>query len=177
MVAVAGLDAFSLAGLEAEAEPGRRRRLALVASKGTLDWAYPPLMMASNAAKKGWEAGIFFTFYGLNILHKQKCRELEFAPIGNPAMPMPVPAMLGVIPGMTPLATHMMRRRFRARGVPSIPELLSEAVANDVKLFPCGFSIDVFGYGPDDFIDGAQPRLGSPEFLDFAAGADVSLFI
>ena len=73
-------------------EPTTRRKLALVASKGSLDWAYPPLMMANNAAKKGWEVGIFFTFYGLNVLHKAKHRRLQVSPVGNPAMPMPAVA-------------------------------------------------------------------------------------
>jgi peroxiredoxin family protein len=159
-----------------EEPPTKQRKLAIVASKGSLDWAYPPLMMANNAAKKGWEVGIFFTFYGLNVIHKNKGRRLQISPVGNPAMPMPAPTLLGVIPGMTPLATWMMRRRFKKRGVPTIEELLDQAVANGVKLFPCGFTIDVFGYG-DDFIDGAQSRLGSADFLDYAADANITLFV
>ena len=153
------------------------RKLALVASKGSLDWAYPPLMMANNAAKKGWEVGIFFTFYGLNVIHKRKSQRLQVCPVGNPAMPMPAPPLLGVIPGMTSLATRMMRRQFHRRGVPTIEELLSEAIANGVKLFPCGFTIDVFGYANDDFVAGVQPRLGSADFLEYAADADVTLFV
>ena len=153
------------------------RRLAIVASKGTLDWAYPPLMMANNAAAKGWEVGIFFTFYGLDIIHRRKGRRLKVSPVGNPAMPMPAPTLLGVIPGMTPLATAMMRRMFRRRGVPAIDDLLRSAAERGVKLFPCGFTIDVFGYGPDDFVEGVQPRLGSAEFLEYAAGADVTVFV
>lgn len=160
-----------------EEPPLKQRKLALVASKGSLDWAYPPLLMANNAAKKGWEVGIFFTFYGLNILHQRKNRHLQISPVGNPAMPMPAPTPLGVIPGMTPLATWMMRRQFTRRGVPTIDELLRDAIANGVKLFPCGFTIDVFGYGADDFIAGAQARLGSADFLDYAADADITLFV
>jgi len=155
----------------------KQRKLVLVASKGSLDWAYPPLMMANNAAAKGWEVGVFFTFYGLNIIHQRKGRRLQISPVGNPAMPMPTPTLLGVIPGMTPLATFMMRRRFRQRGVPSIDALLRQSVERGVKLFPCGFTIDVFGYGPDDFIKGAQPRLGSADFLEYASDADITLFI
>ncbi|HEY7033007.1 MAG TPA: DsrE/DsrF/DrsH-like family protein [Thermomicrobiales bacterium] len=157
--------------------PAKQRKLAIVASKGSLDWAYPPLMMANNAAKKGWEVGIFFTFYGLNVIHRDKGKGLQISPVGNPAMPMPTPTLLGVIPGMTPLATWMMRRQFKQRGVPTIEDLLDQAVANGVKLFPCGFTIDVFGYRSGDFIDGAQPRLGSADFLEYAADADVALFV
>ena len=155
----------------------KQRKLALVASKGSLDWAYPPLMMANNAATKGWEVGIFFTFYGLNIIHKEKHRHLQISPVGNPAMPIPAPTLLGVIPGMTPFATWMMRRQFRSRGVPPVDELLRQVVANGVKLFPCGFTIDVFGYGADDFVTGCQTRLGSADFLEYAADADVTLFV
>jgi peroxiredoxin family protein len=155
----------------------KQRKLVLVASKGSLDWAYPPLKMANNAAKKGWEVGIFFTFYGLNVIHRRKGPHLQISPVGNPAMPMPAPTLLGVIPGMPPLATWKMRRQFKKRGVASIKELLGEAIANGVKLFPCGFTIDVFGYGADDFVDGTQPRLGSADFLDYAADADITLFV
>lgn len=155
----------------------KQRKLVLVASKGSLDWAYPPLMMANNAARKGWEVGIFFTFYGLNVIHRAKGSRLLISPVGNPAMPMPAPTLLGVIPGMTPLATWMMRRQFNKRGVPSIDTLLRDAIANGVKLFPCGFTIDVFGYGAGDFIEGVQPRLGSADFLEYAADADITLFV
>ena len=160
-----------------EASATARRRLAIVASKGSLDWAYPPLMMANNAAAKGWEVGIFFTFYGLDIIHRRKGRRLKVAPIGNPAMPMPAPSLVGVIPGMTSLATAMMRRMFWRRGVPAIEDLLQRAVEGGVMLFPCGFTIDVFGYGAEDFVDGVQPRLGSADFLEYAAGADVTIFV
>jgi peroxiredoxin family protein len=166
-----------LTAFDPQPAEGERRKLAIVASKGSLDWAYPPLMMANNAAKKGWEVGIFFTFYGLNVLHKRKHHRLQISPIGNPAMPMPAPTLLGVIPGMTSLATRMMRRQFKQRGVPTIDELLAQAVANGIKLFPCGFTIDVFGFDTGDFIDGAQPRLGSADFLEYAADADITLFV
>jgi peroxiredoxin family protein len=178
---VPGLDPTLAGQFDARAQalpdqpPAKQRKLVLVSSKGSLDWAYPPLMMATNAAKKGWEVGIFFTFYGLNVIHKN--RRLQISPVGNPAMPMPTPTLLGVIPGMTPLATWMMRRQFRKRGVPTIDKLLQEAITNGVKLFPCGFTIDVFGYGTDDFIEGVQPRLGSADFLEYAADADVTLFV
>ena len=156
---------------------GTQHKLALVASKGSLDWAYPPLMMANNAATKRWEVGIFFTFYGLNIIHRRKSRVLQVSLVGNPAMPVPVPTIVGALPGMTPLATRMMQRQFRARKVSSIDELLQQALDNGVKLFPCGFTIDVFGYGPGEFIDGVQPRPGSADFLEYALDADITLLI
>jgi peroxiredoxin family protein len=157
--------------------PTKQTRLAIIATKGTLDWAYPPLMLAHQAAKKGWDVGIFFTFYGLNIIHRKKGKRLRVSPIGNPAMPVPVPNLVGAIPGMTALATTMMRRRFRSRKVPPIESLLQQVIDAGVKLYPCGFSIDVFGYNADDFVPGCQPRLGSPDFLEFAKDAEVTLFV
>jgi len=164
----------------AHAEPdvapsSKRARLAIIATKGSLDWAYPPLMLSLQAAKKGWEVAIFFTFYGLDIIHKKKNRRLQIATLGNPAMPMP--NLVGAIPGMTALATQMTRRRFRQRNVPPVDELLRKAIDAGVKVYPCGFSIDVFGYKPEDFVPGCQPRLGSADFLDFAKEAAVTLFV
>lgn len=160
-----------------DGDPVRTTRLAIIATKGTLDWAYPPLMMALQARKKGWEVGIFFTFYGLNIIHKRKGPALKISPVGNPAMPLPVPTLVAAIPGMTAVATWFMRSRFRHKRVPSIPELLGRAVESGVRLYPCGFSIDVFGYSAEDFIEGCQPRIGSPDFLEFAKEADVTLLV
>jgi peroxiredoxin family protein len=161
-----------------EAERARKpKKLAIIATKGTLDWAYPPLILATTAATLGWEAGIFFTFYGLNIIRKD--RKLEVGTTGNPAMPMPIPMpqLLTALPGMTPLATAMMKRQFAAHGVASIDELLQLAKELGVKLQPCGMTMDVFGYRETDFIDGVEPVCGATHFLSWAADADVTLFI
>lgn len=155
----------------------RTTRLAIIATKGSLDWAYPPLMMAVQAANKGWEVGVFFTFYGLNIIHKDKHARLKVSPLGNPAMPMEVPNLIAALPGMTAMATMMMRRRLRKQQVPTVDELLRLALERGVKLYPCGFTIDTFGYAVDDFIDGVQPRTGSPDFLEFAKDADSTIFV
>lgn len=157
--------------------PTTTTRLAIIATKGSLDWAYPPLMMAVQAANKGWEVGVFFTFYGLNVIHKDKHRSLKVSPVGNPAMPMEVPNIIAALPGMTAMATRMMRRRLRKQQVPTIAELLSLAVERGVKLYPCGFTIDTFGFAESDFIDGVQPRTGSPDFLEFAKDADSTIFV
>src|SRR5207244_4847591 len=164
----------------AHAEPdvapsSKRARLAIIATKGSLDWAYPPLMLSLQAAKKGWEVAIFFTFYGLDIIHKKKKRRLQIATLGNPAMP--IHKFVWAIPGMTALATQLTRRRFRQSKVPPVDELLRKVLDVGVKVYPCGFSIDVFGYKPDDFVPGCQPRHGSSDFLDFAKDAAVTLFV
>ncbi len=161
---------------EAEKET-RTPRLALIATKGTLDWAYPPLILATTGAALGWDVGIFFTFYGLNIIHKEKSKHLKVAPLANPAMPMPVPNIVGAIPGMTSMGTMVMKGMFKSHHVSSIDELMEMAVEAGVKLWPCGMTMDVFGYKPEDFIDGVQEVCGATHFLGFAKDADVSLFI
>lgn len=160
-----------------EAERAKRpKKLAIIATKGTLDWAYPPLILATTGATLGWDTGIFFTFYGLKIL--QKDRNLEIGTTGNPAMPMPIPMpqLLTALPGMTPMATAMMKRQFKQHGVASIDELLELAVELGVKLQPCGMTMDVFGFKEDSFIDGIDPVCGATHFLTWAADADIALF-
>lgn len=162
----------------------RPRRLALIASKGTLDWAYPPLMLATTAASMGWEAGIYFTFYGLYVIHKAYQDKLQVSPLGNPAMPPPLPAfpafkmpmLLGALPGMTTMATGMMKGWMENAHLASITELLGIARELGVKLYACNTMIGVMGVNPADLIEGVECA-GSPAFLDFAADADVQLFI
>ena len=166
-----------LMALEAAKKAAKPKKLSIIATKGTLDWAYPPLILATTAATLGWEVGIFFTFYGLKIL--QKKRNLEIGTTGNPAMPMPVtmPQLMTALPGMTPMATWMMKRQFKDHGVASIDELLDLAVEMGVKLIPCGMTMDVFGFSKDGFIDGIEPVCGATHFLDWASDSDVSLFV
>jgi len=153
------------------------KKMAIIATKGTLDWAYPPLILASTAASLGWEAGIFFTFYGLNIVHKEKSKSIGIVPIGNPAMPMPVPVpnLLGALPGMTPFATFMMKKKFKDHGVASIPELTDLCFEAGVKMFPCAMTMDVFGYKATDFMEGCDDICGAAAFLSWASDADVTL--
>lgn len=157
-----------------EAKP---KKLALIATKGTLDWAYPPLVLAGTAAALGWDAGIFFTFYGLNIVHKEKSKKISIAPIANPAMPMPmpVPNLLGSLPGMTPFATFMMKKKFKGAGVASIRELTDNAIEAGVKMFPCAMTMKVFGYKKTDFMDGCEDICGAAAFLSWASDADITL--
>jgi peroxiredoxin family protein len=162
---------------KAAEEEARQRKMVIVATKGTLDWAYPPLIMASTAAALGWEVGIFFTFYGLNIIHKKKQKSLSVAPLGNPAMPMPVPNIIGAIPGMTKVGTEVMKSMFKSHGVASIDELLEMCMDLDVKFMPCGMTIEVFGYDPNDFMEGIEPVCGAAHFIEYAADADVPIFV
>jgi peroxiredoxin family protein len=154
----------------------RPRRLALVASKGTLDGAYPPLILAATAASLGWEVGIFFTFYGLDILHRKKHRKLKVPPLGNPAMPVPMPNLLGALPGMTAVATAMMRRWMKRAGLPDVPTFLGMARESGVRLYACSTTMGVMGVEANDLVDGVTIA-GAAAFLDFAAEADVSMFV
>jgi len=153
-----------------------RRRLALVASKGALDDAYPPLILAATAASLGWEVGIFFTFYGLDILHRTKHKTLKVSPLGNPAMPVSIPSLLGALPGMTAVATGMMRRWMRRSKLPDVPTFLDMARESGVRLYACSTTMGVMGVRPEDLVPGVDIA-GATAFLDFAADADVSLFV
>ena len=157
------------------AEP-RRRRLALVASRGSLDGAYPPLILAATAASLGWEVGIFFTFYGLDILHKRRHKRLKVAPLGNPAMPVAIPNLVGALPGMTAAATAMMKRWMKRAKLPTVDTFLDIARESGAHLFACSTTMGVMGIREADLVPGADIA-GAAAFLDFAAEADVSLFV
>lgn len=154
----------------------RTRRLALVASKGTLDGAYPPLILAATAASLGWEVGVFFTFYGLDIVHKKRHKKLKVPPLANPAMPVPVPNIVGALPGMTAVATAMMRSWMKRARLPDVETFLEIARESGVKLFACSTTMGVMNVAPEDLLPGTEIA-GATAFLDFASDADVSLFV
>jgi len=161
----------------AKRDPGARRA-AIIASKGTLDWAYPPLILATTAAASGMDTSVFFTFYGLNIIHKEFARKLKVDPVGNPAMPMPmpIPDIVSSLPGMVPLASKLMRARFARHNVATIGDLLEAAREVGVRLTACQMTMEVFGYGEDDFVDGVQFG-GAASFMSEARRSHVTLFI
>jgi peroxiredoxin family protein len=154
------------------------RTAAIIASKGTLDWAYPPLILATTAAASGMDASIFFTFYGLNIIHKDFEHLLKVSPLGNPAMPMPVPMpnVVLALPGMGAMATSMLKSKFDGKHVAAIRELLESAQELGVRLIACQMTMDVFGYEEDDFLDGVE-FAGAAAFLAEAREAHVTLFV
>ena len=159
-----------------EAAPKKRRRLAIVASKGTLDMAYPPLILASTAAALGWECGIFFTFYGLDIINRKRNQHLQVASLANPAMPVPVPNVIGAIPGMTAMATKMMKSWMKNANMPEVGELLSICRESGVTLIACSTTMGVMKVNQADILDGIDCG-GAAAFLDYAADAEVNLFI
>jgi peroxiredoxin family protein len=164
------------------------KKLALIASKGTLDWAYPPFILASAAAAMGWEVGVFFTFYGLTLLLPDL--DAEVSPLGNPAMPMklpfgpasiqnvnlPIPTILQSFPGFNATATALMKKTFQNTGVATVSELRQMCVEMDVQLVGCQMTMDVFGFKKEDFIPEAVIG-GAATFLEYASDADVTLFV
>lgn len=152
----------------------QKNRCAIIASKGTLDMAYPPLLLATGARSMGIEASIFFTLYGVNVLKKKA--NLKVAPIANPAMPMPVPNLIGALPGMTSMASMMMKGMFKKQSVPTIKELLELSRDSGVKLVACQMTLDVLGIKKQDLISGIEFG-GLATFLEYGMGATVTLFV
>ena len=170
-------------------EEKRAKRMALIASKGTLDWAYPPFILASTAVAMEMEVAVFFTFYGLTLLKKRITAKV--APQTNPAMPMkmpfgpkgfqevewPMPNMLmGNMPGFETMATSLMKETFKKKGVATIEELREICLESGVKLIGCQMTMDVFGFSQSDFVEGVDIG-GAATFLEFAAASDIQLFI
>lgn len=154
----------------------RKKKMAIIASKGTLDMAYPPLILATTAAAMDIECSIFFTFYGLDIINKKKNRNLKVAPLANPAMPVPMPNIIGALPGMTAMATKMMKSWMARVNVPSVTDLLDIARETGVKLIGCQMTMDVMGIKKDDLIDGIEVA-GAAAYIEFASEADITLFV
>jgi len=153
------------------------KKMAIIATKGTLDMAYPPLILASTAAALGWEVQVFCTFYGLQLLRKD-LSGIAISPLGNPAMPMPVPmpVVVAMLPGMEAMATSMMKAKMKKKGVASLAELRDLCQEAEVKFIACQMTVDLFEFSKDDFIDGIDYG-GAAMFMKFAGETDVCLFI
>ncbi len=155
-----------------------KKKMTVIASKGSLDMAYPPLILATTAAAMDLDVTIFFTFYGLDIIKKGMADNLKVSPLGNPAMPMPVPipTLISSLPGMEAMATAMMKSMFKKHGVASIGTLLDLAKESGVKLIACQMTMDVMGVKQSDIIDGVEFG-GAAMWLDAAVDSQVNLFI
>ncbi len=161
---------------EAMKEKGLEPRAAFIASKGTLDMAYPPLILASTCSALDIESAIFFTFYGLDIINKKKYRNLKVPPLGNPAMPVPMPNIVGALPGMTAMATMMMNSWMGKQNVPSIPELVDVCLESGVRFIACQMTMDVMGIKRGDLLDNIEVG-GAATFLEYASRSNITLFI
>ncbi len=154
-----------------------QKKMAIIATKGTLDWAYPPLILSSTAAALGYEVQVFCTFYGLSLLRKD-LSGIKISPLANPAMPMPMPmpVLVQALPGMEAMATMMMKNKMKAKGVASLDELRGLCVEAGVKFVACQMTVDLFEFAPSEFIDGIEFG-GATTFLEFAGSSDISLYI
>lgn len=153
-----------------------QKKMAIIASKGSLDMAYPPLILATTAAAMDIDTTIFFTFYGLEIVRKGNADKLKVSPLGNPAMRMPIPTIAAALPGMEAIATEMMKNMFKKHGVATIGQLLELAKESGVKLIACQMTMDVLGIKQEDIIEGVEFG-GAATFMDIAAEAQISLFV
>jgi len=157
-----------------------QKKLAIIATKGSLDWAYPPFILASTASALGYETEIFFTFYGLQLLKKKL--SLEVTPLGNPGMPMPMgmdkwfPVALTALPGMQAMMTYMMKKKMADKGVAGLDELRELCQEAEVRLIACQMTVDLFDMDQNDFIDGVE-YAGAAAFFEFAGESDICLYI
>jgi peroxiredoxin family protein len=175
----------------AELREKKTPSMTIIATKGTLDWAYPPFILSSTAAALGWDVSIFFTFYGLGLLRKD-ISDLKISPLGNPGMPMKMPfgpewfkhinwnipnAVQAVVPGFETMATTLMKKTMHDKGVAGVEELRQACIEGGVNLIGCQMTVDLFGFKPEDFITEVKEYCGAATFLPKARDADVSLFI
>ncbi len=159
----------------ATADDDGQKKMTLIATKGTLDMAYPPLILASTAAAFDWEVVVFHTFWGLDILHEKKSRNLQLSSVGNPNMP--VPNIIGAIPGMDRMTTRMMNKRIADNDTATIEELVELSLDMGVELQACQMTIDLMEYDDDDFYEGVTTGVGAATALRHLGESDVQLMI
>ncbi len=157
------------------------KSMSIIVTKGSLDWAYPPFILATTAASLGLDVTLFFTFYGLALLKKDL--DLKITTLGNPAMEMPMmgmhmqmPNLVSALPGVDAMATTMMKNLIKKKGVASIPELRDMAIEAEVRMIACQMTLDLFEYSKDDLIDGIE-LAGAATYIDVATRSDINLYI
>jgi peroxiredoxin family protein len=157
------------------------KSMSIIVTKGALDWAYPPFILATTAAAMGLPVTMFFTFYGLPLLFKKL--DLQVTAAGNPAMKMPMmgahmvlPNLLTAIPGVDAACSVMMKNLIKKKGVASIEELREMALEAEVRMIACQMTMDLFEYGQEEMIDGIEIG-GAATYIECASKADINLFI
>jgi len=161
----------SVAALEDDGQ----KKMTIVATQGSFDMAYPPLILASTAAAFGWEVIVFHTFWGLDILHEKKSKGLKLSAVGNPNMPMP--NALAALPGMDRLATRMMEKKIDENGTATIEELIDLSLEQGVDLQACQMTIELMGYDEEDFYEGVTTGVGAATALQHMSESDVQLLV
>ncbi|GAB7009406.1 DsrE/DsrF/DrsH-like family protein [Halorubrum trueperi] len=161
--------------LRSDVEDDGPQKMVIIATKGTLDMAYPPLILASTAAAFGYDVTVFHTFWGLEILHEENSKDLKLSSVGNPNMP--VPNAIAALPGMDRMTTRMMRNKIEDNDVASIEELVETSIASGVDLQACQMTIDLLGYDEDDFYDGVTTGVGAASAFRDMVDADIQLLV
>lgn len=154
---------------------GGQKKMTIIATKGTLDMAYPPLILASTAAAFGWDVVVFHTFWGLDILHEKKSKNLKLSAVGNPSMPMP--NAMAALPGMDSMATKIMAKRIEKNGTATIEELIEVSLESGVELQACQMTMDLMEYDESEFYDGVVSGVGAATALEHMADADIQLLV
>jgi peroxiredoxin family protein len=168
-------------GLEAELadlredDGGNTQKMVILATKGTLDMAYPPLVLASTAAAFGYDVTVFHTFWGLEILHEEHSKDLQLSSVGNPNMP--VPNVIAALPGMDRMTTRLMRNRIADNDVASVEELIDVCLDSGVDLQACQMTIDLLDYDENDFYDGVTTGVGAASAFQEMVDADIQLLV
>ncbi len=150
-------------------------KMVIIATKGTLDMAYPPLILASTAAAFGYDVTVFHTFWGLEILHEENSKDLQLSSVGNPNLPLP--NAIAALPGMDQMTTRMMRGKIEDNDVATIEELIETALDSGVDLQACQMTIDLLGYDEDDFYDGVITGVGAASAFQEMEKADIQLLV
>jgi peroxiredoxin family protein len=160
---------------------GNAKSMSIICTKGTLDWAYPPFILATTAAAMGVNVSMFFTFYGLALVKKDL--DLQISPLGKPDMAMPMmgmhmkmPNMVAMLPGVNAAATTMMKNLIAKKGVASIPQLREAAIESDIEMIACQMTLDLFEYKKEDLIPGIKLG-GAATYMENALKADINLYI
>jgi peroxiredoxin family protein len=162
--------------MEKPKEELKRNKLVIVCSKGSLDMAYPPLMLATTGAAMGMQVDLYFTFWGINMISKKTIDSLKISPVGNAALPMP--NILGMIPGMTSMMTSMMQKKMQKIKMPSIREMIATAKESGVKFHACSPTLDMMGLKKEDLIPEVDDIIGAATYLELASDNDaITLFV
>lgn len=161
----------------------KNRHIAFICSKGNLDMVYPALIMGWAALGNGIDVTIFFTFWGLDMITKDRVDHLEIAPVANTSMKMSmmgvdtgnlgIPNIMGILPGMTAFATALMNSKMKKLGVPPVREYLQMLVDAGAKLYGCKMTVDMMGLTKDDFVDGVISVVSAADFIDMTEGAQI----
>ena len=146
-------------------------KVAIVISKGSLEGIYPGLIMANGARMEGIEADLFFTFFGLDAIRKDRFEKIKVATVGNPGMHMAT--WLGAIPGVAALATRMMKRQLEKIDIPPIPEFIELVADSGARLYACKATVDMFALTMDDFVPQVDGIISVGEFYEKAAGGQI----